>query len=299
MVGYGEMAAVSYGGRVVAVFAALCGPLFLALPLIIVGFHFTMAIYTTRMTKLTAEAGKSATVIKMLAMVNDIVGMQLFDPKDQLPFLSTNVNLTSKQKIETVLLFDHGWFYLPFATDDKVGVIRLTQFKLFALFGIFGKKMKKLMNRKNKQIRDLKSALSMLNQRTTSPSRPRTVKIVDYSDEEDVKKINISKAKRFSSVNFMEHIPGDSPIVGSIHHTRRSSGGTAVSFMGVDTKSYVSPRKLVEYCSFGEVKTNEALETSITRTDYSGSASLAVGGVKSNKPNRQEMAIELLSEGKK
>jgi len=283
MVGYGEMSPVSYGGQVVAIFAAICGIIFWALPLTIVGSHFIMSLYGQKMEKLITVARKNGTVYNVLNLVNDVVDMKLFKPRDQLPFLHTDANLASKQKIENVILFNTGWAYLPYSTEDVVGIARLTQYKLFVLFGIFGKKIKKIRSQKQKQSQNLKSALQILKQKP-SRSRPRTIKIVDYSDVED-NNHDFSAPKRSSSVNFMNRV-SDSPIVRSRAHTRRSSGGTTVSFMGED---YGSPRKLVEFCSFGEVKSNELLDNSITRTDYeSGSASVAISGVKSYKSNRQE-----------
>jgi len=281
MVGYGEMTPVSYGGRVVAIVAGICGLIFWALPLTILGTHFIISIKDREMEKLIKVASNSATVFNVLSLVNEVLDMQLFKLRDQLPFLSPDANLAMKEKIENVILFTTGWAYLPYSTKDAAGIARLTQFKLFVLFGIFGKKVKKIRSVKQKQIQYLNSEFQILNQKP-SRSRPQTIKIVDYSDVED-NNHDFSSAKRSSSVNFMNRVSNDSPI---LRTTRRSSGGKAVSFMGED---YGSPRKLVEYCSFGEVKTNEPLDNSLSRTDYeSGSASVAISGIKSYKTNPQE-----------
>jgi len=311
MVGYGEISPVSYGGRIVAVFAGICGPIFLALPLFIAGSQFTMAIYSRRISKLTAKASKNATVNNLLKMINEVVGTQLFKPEDQLPFLNDNISLNSAQKIENLLLFRSGWFYLPFSTDDTVGIARLTQYKLFVLFAIFGGKMRKIARQKRKETTELRSSLNTLNQKAIQPSRPRTIKIFDLSDVEENKNDDLpvtkrsssvkqsSSVKRSSSVNFMTRVSDDSSRRRIKTQPRLTSRGTAVRFSGRDKESYGTPRKLVEYCSFEEPKTNEPVDNSITRTDYeSGSASLAVTGVKSYKPNRPEMGIKLLSEGK-
>lgn len=302
MVGYGEISPVSYGGQLVSVVGTICGPIFLALPLIIVGTHFTMSIYHNRISKLTAEASKSATVINILKMVNEVVGTQLFKPKDQLPFLSSDINLASKQKIENLLLFDSGWFYLPFATVDTAGIIRLSQYKLYVLFAIFGHKIKKIMHRRKKQSEDLRRALEILKQRSRSSSKKRTIKLVDYSDAEDNKHNDVAWPKGSSSVNFLGRISSDSPIVRSRVHTRQPSRGTAVSFMGSETQSWGSHRRLAEYCSFGELKMNELQDESITRNDYdSPSASMAaITSFKPYKPNYQvvdEEKIEQINRG--
>jgi len=290
MVGYGVIFPVSYGGRLVAVFAAICGPIFLALPLIIVGSHFSMSIYSRKMAQITSHASKYATVDDILRMVNDVVGMQLFKPNDQLPFLEDEVNLSSKQKIENVLLFKNGWVYLPYSTEDIVGIARLTQYKLFVLFGIFGKKIKRIMSRKKKQITNLRGALNNFNQKR-SVSRPRTIKIVNYPKGVDHNNNNdFPTPKRSpSAVNIMKGVSNDWPIVRSRGHTRRSSEVAGASPMESDPQSYVSPRKLVEYCSFSELKTVEPVDNSITRTENdSASMSMPIAGVKSYKPNHQE-----------
>jgi len=296
MVGYGEISPVSYEGRFVAVFASICGPIFFALGIIVVGSHFTLSIYTNKMSKLSTEASKKATVINILKMVNEAVGTEFFKPKDQLPFLGSDSNLTSKQKIENLLLSDHGWDYLPFAREDKVGFTRLSQYKLFVLFGIFGRKLKKIMDGKKKQIRVLESALDLLNQRTTFPFKPQVVKLTDSLKVGNNKNNVVSQSKTPSSVSFIHLGSGSTPIVSSVTHTTVASRGGSVS-MGCDAQSYSSPRKLLEYVS-GEMKGNDS-DNSMTRTDYeSHSASLAITSVDSNHPNRQEIATELYSEGK-
>merc|ERR1719320_1082655 len=97
MVGYGEITPVSYGGRAVSVIAFMCGPVFLALPIIIVGTQFILAIYAVQKKNRTIDASRDRTVFKLLRLANLVVGMQLFQPSDQLPFLDNQFN--SKETI--------------------------------------------------------------------------------------------------------------------------------------------------------------------------------------------------------
>merc|ERR1719273_1248153 len=80
MVGYGEVFPTTDIGRLVAALSGILGLLFMALPVIVVGFHFTIAVVRSQYKKLPArvdaalEASKKGTVMQMLEQVNEVVG---------------------------------------------------------------------------------------------------------------------------------------------------------------------------------------------------------------------------------
>ena len=107
MVGYGEMYPITEQGRLVSSIAAALGLMFLAVPVIIVGFHFLLALVTVRYTKLPAsvnanlEVANRGSVMQLLEQVNTEVGMRLFKEDDFVVFLLHNVR-SCFQKFQTI-----------------------------------------------------------------------------------------------------------------------------------------------------------------------------------------------------
>jgi len=149
MVGYGEMFPFSELGQIVAMLAATVGLFFLVLPVIVVGFHFTLAHLVQRYKRLPRivdnelKANQRGTVIQLLEQVNEDVGTRLFTKEDVAVFLIQDTRLNTKQKLEWILRYKNGWSYLPYSYDDTPGLPRVTQFQLFILFTVFGRKFQR------------------------------------------------------------------------------------------------------------------------------------------------------------
>jgi len=156
MVGYGEIYPYSELGRIVASLAAVLGLFFIVLPVIVVGFHFTLAQLVQRYMRLPAivdselKANQRGTVIQLLEQVNEDMGTRLFRKEDVAVFLIQDTQINTKQKLEQILRYKNGWCYLPFSYDDTPGLPRVTQFKLFVLFTVFGRKFQRYRSAKKR-----------------------------------------------------------------------------------------------------------------------------------------------------
>jgi len=152
MVGYGEDTPATLYGKILAAIAVNLGIFFyVALPVTVVGFHFTIVLMTMGQKKNLQKFMLSLTnesVSKVLEQANQVLNMQLFKEEDQVVFLAAL--LDTKRKLEQVLGYSlTGWSYMPFSHLDVEGFPRVTQFKLFALYGIFGR----IYQRKHKALK--------------------------------------------------------------------------------------------------------------------------------------------------
>jgi len=168
MVGYGEVYPITEPGRLISAVAAALGLMFLAVPVIIVGFHFLLSLVTVRYRNLPAsvdkelEATNRGSVMQLLEQVNTEVGTRIFKQEDIVVFLLYNIRLNSKDKLEQILCYPNGWSYLPFAYDWTPGLPRLTQFKLFILFGVYGRRFQNYRSAQKKQKLEFFQSLSNL-----------------------------------------------------------------------------------------------------------------------------------------
>jgi len=139
MVGYGEFSATTTWGKLIALVCTQIGIFFVACPIIIVGFHFTVALFRLQIKKVifVFKSQGKATVIGLLELANAVVEMELFDHEDELVMLSNRIN--SDEKLKQLLSLNTGWNYLPHAEEERPGLPRTSQFKLFVLYTIFGR----------------------------------------------------------------------------------------------------------------------------------------------------------------
>jgi len=139
MVGYGEMSATTTLGKFIALVCTQIGIFFVACPIIVVGFHFTVALFRLQIKKVifVFKSQGKATVTGLLDLANAVVEMELFDHEDELVMLSHRIN--SDEKLKQLLSLNTGWNYMPHAEEEKPGVPRTSQFKLFVLYTIFGR----------------------------------------------------------------------------------------------------------------------------------------------------------------
>jgi len=183
MVGYGDFWPITEQGQLCALIAATIGLMFLAFPVIIVGFHFTMAQVSTRYAKLPPivdnklEAAQRGTIIQVLEQVNEDMGMRIFQPEDVVVFLTTDSQINSREKLEQILRYNGGWAYLPFSYDSTPGLPRITQFKLFVLFALFGRRLQHERSAKKRRdqqfIKQLKELEKFNRERGTSTIFPK------------------------------------------------------------------------------------------------------------------------------
>jgi len=139
MVGYGDYSATTIPGKFVALVCTQIGIFFVACPIIVVGFHFTVALFRLQIKKVifVFKSQGKATVNCLLELANAVVEMELFDDEDELVMLSNRIN--SEEKLKQLLSLNTGWNYLPHAEEEKPGLPRTSQFKLFVLYTIFGR----------------------------------------------------------------------------------------------------------------------------------------------------------------
>eukprot|EP00495_Collosphaeridae_sp_1-RS-2012_P008242 TRINITY_DN8175_c0_g2_i1.p1 TRINITY_DN8175_c0_g2~~TRINITY_DN8175_c0_g2_i1.p1 ORF type:complete len:256 (-),score=21.71 TRINITY_DN8175_c0_g2_i1:435-1202(-) len=179
MVGYGEIYPVTDFGRLLAAFCGLIGIITMAFPVIVVGVNFTHAIVRIRFNEaLPKLQKKSATILDLLNEVNDMVGMSLYEPQDALIFRSPGNRINSKTKLEQVLKYNNGYWYLPFAQKFVPGLPRMSQFKLFVLYGIFGKKYQTILKAQRKYDQQFRRELNTLLMRKQGPRRSARLKKV-------------------------------------------------------------------------------------------------------------------------
>jgi len=152
MVGYGEDAPTTLAGKILAAIAVNVGIFFfVALPVTVIGWHFTIVLMSVGQRKNLEKfllMLSNDSVSQVLDRANEVLNLQLFQEEDQVVFLAAV--LDTKRKLEQVLGYSiTGWSYLPFCYHDIEGFPRVSQFKLFALFGIFGR----IYQRKHKALK--------------------------------------------------------------------------------------------------------------------------------------------------
>jgi len=168
MVGYGDYYPTTPFGKVIAAMSGLMGLLFMALPVIVVGFHFTIAVVRIQYKRLPSRVDKAlpphkkGTIRKLLQEVNESIKTQMFTHEDELVLLGFVNQLNTRLKMEQILRFDTGWAYLPFAEEHTPGLPRISQFKLFVLFGLFGRKYQRLRRAHKRREMRFKSDLGNL-----------------------------------------------------------------------------------------------------------------------------------------
>jgi len=258
VVGYGDIYAITELGRIVSSIAVCLGLMFLALPVIIVGFHFTLTQLTQRYSKLTPvidailEAAHRGTVIQLLEQVNEDIGTSLFTPHDVIVFLMNDSQINSKYKLEQILRYENGWAYLPHSYDHTPSLPRVSQFKLFVLFSLFGRKFqheRSAQKRKDRQfLRALKALERELLNTSATVGQINAHRRVKRDTNEAISNIDseIRSLPISSSFGFKRYFSS-----GSMSSSLRR--GVSIKFTGISSRDSVSgedyrtPRKLEEF----------------------------------------------------
>jgi len=295
MVGYGEIYPITEFGRIVSSIAACLGLMFLALPVIIVGFHFTLTQLTQRYSKLTPvingilDVAQRGTVIQLLEQVNEDIGTSLFTPHDSIVFLMNDSQINSKYKLEQILHYENGWAYLPHSYDHTPSLPRISQFKLFVLFSLFGRKFQHERSAQMRKDRQFLRALKALER-----------ELMDTSAT-----VRQNNARRRVKREAGEAIPNSDsemrplPTSSSFRLKRYFSSsyprrGVSIKFTGISSQNsvsgedYRSPRKLEEFFqrSAGGAGQSDFSESNLTRK--SSKPRKEIVGQKNSSLNRQE-----------
>jgi len=238
MVGYGEIYPITVQGCLVSSFAAGLGIMFLAVPVIIVGFHFLLSMVTVRYKKLPAsvdaqlEATNRGSVLQLLEQVNTELGTRIFKQEDVVVFILYNIRLDSKYKLEQILCYPNGWSYLPFAYDWTPGLPRITQFKLFVLFSIFGRRFQSIRSAQKRQKREFFQNLGHLERRIEMES-PREA---------------TNTLSREWKIRRTSRTEPASPSIIPLSQSRSSVAIKMAYFETPPIKNYSNPVKLGDFC---------------------------------------------------
>jgi len=152
MVGYGEIYPVSWIGQFVCIFCMLLGLLVLAMPVIIMGFEFHVALQRSHAIKEHQSIRKSKdSWEKLINQLNRSIGFEFYEQDALLAMIKNGIHTT---RILNSLLSNHrGWSYLPFEEIWMPGAPRITQFQLFVLWHNYGLKLARDSQRKLNHLR--------------------------------------------------------------------------------------------------------------------------------------------------
>lgn len=152
MVGYGEIFPISWIGQFVCLFCMLLGLLVLAMPVIIMGFEFHVALQRSRAIKEHQSIRKSKdSWEKLINQLNRSIGFEFYEHDALLAMIKNGIHTT---RILNSLLSNHrGWSYLPFEEIWMPGAPRITQFQLFVLWDNYGLKLARESQRKLNHLR--------------------------------------------------------------------------------------------------------------------------------------------------